>query len=208
MPDERNRPDQRVKRECVLAARPANSGAPNARTTLRDRITAVLQRSGFSDIHAMPSSFVVHAKDQDGNPVVMSITPDSVAENRHAERRHAERPHAERRHAEYRHPLQWRPAVRHTLNENQTLSSNLIGLNVYNNSNQNIGQIKDVALDPEGEAKAYIVSVGGFLGVGTRYVALNPNTVKVSFNDSDKKWHATTNASADQLKAAPSASKS
>jgi hypothetical protein len=47
------------------------------------------------------------------------------------------------------------------------------------------------------------VSLGGVLGAGQRYVALNPNSVKVSFNDSDKKWHATTNATADQLKAAP-----
>jgi hypothetical protein len=27
--------------------------------------------------------------------------------------------------------------------------------------------------------------------------------VKVTYNDSDKKWHATMNATADQLKAAP-----
>jgi sporulation protein YlmC with PRC-barrel domain len=90
-----------------------------------------------------------------------------------------------------------------TIDDNDKLSFNLIGLDVYNNSNQNVGQIKDIALDPQGQAKAYIVSVGGFLGMGTRYVALNPNAVKASYNDSDKKWHATTDASADQLKTAP-----
>ena len=42
-----------------------------------------------------------------------------------------------------------------------------------------------------------------FLGIGDHYVAVNPSEVKVSYNDSDKKWHATMNATADQLKAAP-----
>ena len=50
---------------------------------------------------------------------------------------------------------------------------------------------------------AYIVSVGGFLGMGEHYVAVNPSAVKVTYGDSDKKWHASMNANADQLKNAP-----
>ena len=135
----------------------ANSGAPNARTTLRDRITAVLQRSGFSDIHAMPSSFVVHAKDQDGNPVVMSITPDSVAElaasgtgtrNGDTQNGHTQNGDIQNGDTQNTGTLSNGGAQFVTLNEKQKLSSNLIGLNVYNNSNQNIGQIKDVVFDP------------------------------------------------------------
>jgi hypothetical protein len=38
---------------------------------------------------------------------------------------------------------------------------------------------------------------------GEHCVAANPSDVKVSYNSSDKKWHASMNASADQLKAAP-----
>jgi hypothetical protein len=34
-------------------------------------------------------------------------------------------------------------------------------------------------------------------------VAVNPAAVKVSYDSSSKKWHASMNASADQLKAAP-----
>ena len=30
-----------------------------------------------------------------------------------------------------------------------------------------------------------------------------PADVRINYNDSDKKWHATMNATADQLKAAP-----
>jgi len=34
-------------------------------------------------------------------------------------------------------------------------------------------------------------------------VAVNPSAVKVIYNDRHKKWHATMNATADQLKSAP-----
>lgn len=86
---------------------------------------------------------------------------------------------------------------------NNDLSSNLVGLDIYNDDNKDIGTIKDIAMNPEGRATAYIVSVGGFLGMGDRYIAVNPSAVKVTYNDGDKKWHAKMNATADQLKAAP-----
>jgi hypothetical protein len=38
--------------------------------------------------------------------------------------------------------------------------------------------------------------------MGDHYVAVNPSDVRISYNDSDKKCHATKNATADQLKAA------
>ena len=47
------------------------------------------------------------------------------------------------------------------------------------------------------------VSVGGFLGMGEHYVAVNPASVKLTYNNSDKKWHTGMNANADQLKNAP-----
>ena len=58
-------------------------------------------------------------------------------------------------------------------------------------------------MNQRGRAEAYIVSVGDFLGIGEHYVAVNPADIKVSYNGSDKKWHATMNAPADQLKSAP-----
>ena len=83
------------------------------------------------------------------------------------------------------------------------MSSKVVGLDVYNDNKQDIGQIKDIALNQQGQTQAYILSVGGFLGMGEHYVAVNPSTVKVTYNDSEKKWHAAMNATSDQLKAAP-----
>jgi sporulation protein YlmC with PRC-barrel domain len=84
----------------------------------------------------------------------------------------------------------------------ETLSSKVIGLNVYNNSNEDIGKIKDIAFDAKG-VKAYIVAVGGFLGMGDHYVAVNPSAININFDANAKKWHAAMNTNADQLKAAP-----
>ena len=80
------------------------------------------------------------------------------------------------------------------------LSSNVVGLDVYNKDKQNIGTIKDLALDASG-LNGYIVSVGRFLGMGDHDVVVRPSAI--SFNAKDKKWHATMKVNADQLKAAP-----
>ena len=87
--------------------------------------------------------------------------------------------------------------------QNNDLSSTVVGLDIYNNDNKDIGKIKDIALNPDGRTTAYVVSVGGFLGMGDHYVAVSPSAVNVTYNSSDQKWHAKMNATADQLKAAP-----
>ena len=80
------------------------------------------------------------------------------------------------------------------------LSSNVIGLDVYNEDKQNIGTIKDMALDANG-LNGYIVSVGGFLGKGDHYVVVRPSAISLEAKDNE--WYATMNVNADQLKAAP-----
>jgi sporulation protein YlmC with PRC-barrel domain len=83
------------------------------------------------------------------------------------------------------------------------LSSNVVGLDVYNDQNNDIGKIQDVVFDNSKKMTGYILSVGGFLGMGTHYVAVDPDAVKVTFDASNKVWRATMNATKDQLKAAP-----
>jgi hypothetical protein len=46
------------------------------------------------------------------------------------------------------------------------LASRLVGLNIQNAANEDIGEIYDIILTDVGAVKAYIVSVGGFLGHG------------------------------------------
>ena len=51
--------------------------------------------------------------------------------------------------------------------------------------------------------KGYIVSVGGFLGMGTHYVAVDPGAVSITYDAGQKTWRAAMNATKDELKAAP-----
>jgi sporulation protein YlmC with PRC-barrel domain len=83
------------------------------------------------------------------------------------------------------------------------LSSNLVGLDVFNEQNDNIGKVQDVAFNASKQMTGYILSVGGFLGMGTRYVAVDPNAVLVQYDASNNKWHATMNATKAELKSAP-----
>ncbi len=90
-----------------------------------------------------------------------------------------------------------------TPQSNDFISSRVVGLDVYDNANHDIGKIQDIVFDPSMSIKGYILSVGGFLGLGERYVAVDPSSVAVKYDDNDKKWHANMNATSDQLKAAP-----
>jgi len=54
----------------------------------------------------------------------------------------------------------------------QWRASKLRGLDVYNNNNEKVGDIREVLLDQSGKAEAMVIGVGGFLGLGEHDVAL------------------------------------
>jgi sporulation protein YlmC with PRC-barrel domain len=82
---------------------------------------------------------------------------------------------------------------------NDMLARSLIGMSVRNQQDESIGKIDDVVIDDKGQVKAVIVSVGGFLGIGDKDVALPWAEVRV---DADRK-RAVVNATKDQLTQAP-----
>jgi sporulation protein YlmC with PRC-barrel domain len=57
-------------------------------------------------------------------------------------------------------------------------SSKLVGLNVYNDSNESLGSISDLLTDKSGNIKGVVIGVGGFLGVGEHLVAVAFDKVK------------------------------
>jgi sporulation protein YlmC with PRC-barrel domain len=107
--------------------------------------------------------------------------------------------------------------------QNEYSAYKLVGLNVYNEGNEKIGEIKDIFLEKSGKADKVILSVGGFLGLGERYVAVPFGQIKwvdepvrsasgdtrtttgaATPTSSTRKWypdHAVYNATKDQLKA-------
>jgi hypothetical protein len=90
-----------------------------------------------------------------------------------------------------------------TVAKDEMFSSKLKGLNVYNQKDEKVGEITDLAIGKGEQLQAMILSVGGFLGVGERYVAVSPSSVRVSYNKDKDTWSAKMNTTKDALKAAP-----
>jgi sporulation protein YlmC with PRC-barrel domain len=57
-------------------------------------------------------------------------------------------------------------------------ASKMVGLSVYNDSNESLGSINDMLTDKSGNIKAVVIGVGGFLGVGEHLVAVPLDKVK------------------------------
>lgn len=51
-------------------------------------------------------------------------------------------------------------------------ASKLVGLNVYNDTNESLGSINDLLTDKNGDIKGAVIGVGGFLGVGEHLVVV------------------------------------
>lgn len=57
-------------------------------------------------------------------------------------------------------------------------ASKLVGVNVYNQQNESIGEINEVILDRTGKVSGFVIGVGGFLGMGVHDVFLAFDQVK------------------------------
>ena len=57
-------------------------------------------------------------------------------------------------------------------------ASKVVGLSVYNDNNESLGTINDLLMDKNGNTKAVVIGVGGFLGVGEHLVAIPFEKIK------------------------------
>jgi sporulation protein YlmC with PRC-barrel domain len=62
--------------------------------------------------------------------------------------------------------------------EGQWRSSKLIGVDVYNDANEKVGDIEELILDKSGKIENVVLGVGGFLGMGEHYVAVTFDKLK------------------------------
>ena len=73
----------------------------------------------------------------------------------------------------------------------QFLASKFKGTDVIGADDKKIGDVSDILFDKDGKIEAYVVGVGGFLGIGAKDVALAPSAFQIvagdkSKNESDK----------------------
>jgi sporulation protein YlmC with PRC-barrel domain len=57
-------------------------------------------------------------------------------------------------------------------------SSKLIGLNVYNDQNEKLGDISEILMDKSGKVDGVIIGVGGFLGMGQHDIKVEMSKLK------------------------------
>jgi hypothetical protein len=82
------------------------------------------------------------------------------------------------------------------------LASKFKGTDVLGPDNQKVGDVSDVLFSKDGKIDAYIVSVGGFLGVGSKDVALAPSAFQVVPGDDKNSDKLKISMTKDQLKEA------
>lgn len=87
-------------------------------------------------------------------------------------------------------------------NASGQMSANaVVGASVKNNNKDTIGTIEDVYVDKDGAIKTVVVSVGGFLGIGDKHVAVKWSDIKFGRDGNDVVL--TTDWTKDSLKAMP-----
>jgi hypothetical protein len=77
----------------------------------------------------------------------------------------------------------------------------VLGREVRSVADENMGRIVDIIVDLSGQVRAAVIDFGGFLGVGSRKIAVDWNILR--FGSGEKPAHVVMELTQAQLKAAP-----
>ncbi len=80
-------------------------------------------------------------------------------------------------------------------------ATDLIGTDLKTSGDESVGEIGDLIIDQDGKVVAVVVSVGGFLGMGEKNVAIAWDEVKMSNNPDDRDLRV--DVTRDELESAP-----
>jgi sporulation protein YlmC with PRC-barrel domain len=85
----------------------------------------------------------------------------------------------------------------------------LVGLKVYNSSNESLGKIEDLAIDPTaGKIRYAVLSFGGILGIGNKFFAVPWQTLAIvpkgtTSSGTEKESYCVLDVTKETLKNAP-----
>lgn len=88
------------------------------------------------------------------------------------------------------------------IDQNKLSTDQLIGTSVYGEKLNEIGEVSDVLLDSDQKVEAYIVDVGGFLGINAKPVELDADKLNV-YADAQGALHVYTPFTQEQLESMP-----
>ena len=87
--------------------------------------------------------------------------------------------------------------------EEQISANTYIGQAVYNSADESIGKISDLIMEKDGGITAAIIGVGGFLGIGEKWVAVPFEKISITQVPDSDDVKLTTTETAESLQAAP-----
>jgi len=91
-----------------------------------------------------------------------------------------------------------------TAQSDEQISANTyIGQSVYNSGDESIGKISDLIMAKTGGVDAAIIGVGGFLGIGEKWVAVPFDKIAITQVPDSDDVKLTTTETAESLQAAP-----
>ncbi|MFZ2099276.1 MAG: PRC-barrel domain-containing protein, partial [Oricola sp.] len=70
----------------------------------------------------------------------------------------------------------------------QIEASQLIGMNVVGANNETVGEVSDVLIDDGGKVEAFVIDVGGFLGMNEKPVAVSMDELQVARAEGSNDW--------------------
>jgi hypothetical protein len=77
----------------------------------------------------------------------------------------------------------------------------ILGKQVRSSADENMGRIVDIIVDRSGQVRAAVIDFGGFLGVGSRKIAVDWGVL--NFTPTEKRDVVTIELTRDQVKTAP-----
>jgi sporulation protein YlmC with PRC-barrel domain len=81
-------------------------------------------------------------------------------------------------------------------------SSKLVGMNVKNSKNQDLGKIEDLVIDERGHVRYAAISFGGFLGFNNKFFAVPWRSLKVKHDAGSSSYYVELNVTKEYLDAA------
>jgi sporulation protein YlmC with PRC-barrel domain len=81
-------------------------------------------------------------------------------------------------------------------------ASELIGSDVRNVAGETIGDVNEIILANDGNVRAVVIGVGGFLGMGERDIAVSFNSLKIARDKNDREM-IVVDATRESLRGAP-----
>ncbi len=85
----------------------------------------------------------------------------------------------------------------------QLLATKFRGTDVIGANDEKIGDVTDILFEKDGKVAAYVIGVGGFLGIGSKDVALAPTSFQLQPQTDREEMKLKLSMTKDELRAAP-----